>query len=409
MQDIALYQQLLGLEDPWTVKEVKLDRAAREVVVEVECASQVWACPQCGERMHIQAWETRRWRHLDSCQFKTILQSDIPRVGCPAHGTINVSAPWAGKHGRFTAMFERLAIDLMLECSISGACEILGISWEEADGIKQRAVARGLKRKPKTVPIRACVDEKSATRGQKYLTIVASVEGGKTRVEYVGSGRTQESLDLYWKQFTPEELGKVEAVAMDMWQPFVDSTQAHVPGAGEKITHDPYHMVAHMNQAVNEVRKKEHLELTRQGDDILKGTRMLWLHGQENVPPGRQESFDQIKALNLRTARAWGLKEVFRGFWLCPDRVEAEGYFKRWYSWAIRSRLEPVKKVARMCQTRLGRVLNYFDHKITNGPIEGLNNKIQGLIKKAYGYRNHQRFITDIFFHCGGLSLYPAQ
>jgi len=103
------------------------------------------------------------------------------------------------------------------------------------------------------------------------------------------------------------------------------------------------------------------------------------------------------------------LKEAFRWFWWLPDRAEAKAYFGEWYGWAIRSRLEPVKKVARMLQRHLERILNFFDHRLTNGPIEGLNNKIQGLIKKAFGYRNKERFKTDVLFHLGGLDLYPTQ
>jgi transposase len=215
-------------------------------------------------------------------------------------------------------------------------------------------------------------------------------------------------LDRYWKQFGKEELAGVKAVAMDMWDAFAESTLEHVPEASGKITHDPYHVVAHLNEAVNMVRKEEHRELQKQGEGTLAGTRMLWLYGQENVPEKRRADFDQLKVLKLKTARAWALKEVFRNFWLCQSREEGRDYYQRWHSWAVRSRLEPVKKVARMCRKRLEQLLNFFAHRITNGPIEGLNNKIQGLIKKAYGYRNHERFKTDIFFHCGGLDLYPA-
>ena len=121
MQDKALYQQILGLQEPWKVKEVTLDRKAGEIVVEVECTATLWGCPQCGQGMTIHDWETRRWRHLDSCQYKTILQSKVPLVNCPEHGTITVVVPWAEKYGRFTKLFERLAIDVMQECSIAGA------------------------------------------------------------------------------------------------------------------------------------------------------------------------------------------------------------------------------------------------------------------------------------------------
>jgi transposase len=409
MQDFQLYQQILGLSEPWRVKHVNLDQQSGEIRIEVECTEKIWGCPQCAQRMHVHAWERRSWRHLDSCQYKTLIEADVPRVACSQHGTLTVAVPWAEKFSRFTRLMERLAISLMLECSVSGACQILRISWDEADGIKQRAVKRGLERKAPGVPSHLCVDEKSAARGHNYLTLVASVEEEQTAVEFVAEGRAQESLDAYWQKFTPEQLAQIEGVAMDMWEPYIKSTLAHIPGAEGKIVHDPFHLVKHMNEAVNEVRKQEQAQLARAGDPILTGSRYLWLYGQENLPASQAARFDEIKYLNLRTARAWGLKEVFRNLWCCASPQEGQGYFQRWYSWAVRSRLEPVKKVARMCKAHLKNILTYFDHRLTNGPIEGINNKIQGLIKKAYGYRNKERFITDIYFHLGRLDLYPSQ
>jgi transposase len=283
------------------------------------------------------------------------------------------------------------------------------MSWDEADGIKQRAVKRGLARKVPAVMARLCVDEKGMGRGQDYLTIVAQVTANQTTVEYVGEERNQASLDAFWEALTAEQLAGVEAVAMDMWEPYVQSTLAHLPGAVSKIVHDPFHLVKYLNEAVNEVRLREHRRLQAAGDDTLKGTRQWWLYGFENVPAQHGPRFEQIRALNLQTARAWGIKEVFRSFWLCSNVTTAKRYFDRWYAWAIRSRLAPVKKVARMCKGHLDNILTFFVHRLTNGPIEGLNNKIQGLIKKAFGYRNKERFKTDIFFHLGGLDLYPAQ
>jgi transposase len=409
MQDHQLYQQILGLTEPWRVEQVTLNPKEQTLEVRVGCADTLWGCPECQRRMQIHDYEERRWRHLDSCQFRTIIVSRVPVVRCPTHGTITVAVPWAEKHARFTRLFERLAIDVMRECSIRGACEILRVSWDEADGIKQRAVRRGLARKQPRVMERLCVDEKAMGRGHNYLTLVAHVSGGRTTVEYVGEERDQASLDAFWESLTAEQLAGVRAVGMDMWEPYVRSTQAHVPGAALKIVHDPFHLVQHMNGAVNDVRVGEHKRLLAAGDDTLKGTRSLWLYGMENVPAHQAERFNEVKELNLQTSRAWVLKEVFRSFWLCATAQEAERYFGRWYAWAIRSRLEPVKKVARMCKNRLANVLTYFVHRLTNGPMEGLNNAIQGLIKKAYGYRNKERFKTDIFFHFGGLDLYPAQ
>jgi transposase len=409
MTDYQLYQQILGLVEPWRVESVTLKPKEQEIEVRVGFAETLWGCPQCQKRMQIHDYEERRWRHLDSCQFKTIIVSRVPLVRCAEHGTQTVAVPWAEKYTRFTRLFERLAIDVMLECSISGACELLRISWDEADGVKQRAVKRGLARKSPAVMPRLCVDEKGMGHGQNYLTIVAQVTAERTTVEHVGEEREQESLDAFWKGLTAEQLAGVEAVAMDMWEPYVQSTLAHVPGAAAKIVHDPFHLVKYMNEAVNEVRQGEHRRLQAQGDDTLKNTRQLWLYGLENVPARHAQRFGEVKELNLQTSRAWALKEVFRSFWLCDQVKAAERYFHKWYAWAIRSRLQPVKKVARMCRAHLGNILTFFVHRLTNGPIEGLNNKIQGLIKKAFGYRNKERFKNDIFFHLGGLDLYPAQ
>jgi transposase len=409
MKDFELYQQILGLSEPWHVDAVSLKLAEKTVEVRVGYADTLWGCPQCQARMHLHDYQERRWRHLDSCQFQTIIVSRVPVVECPVHGSQTVAVPWAEKYARFTRRFERFAIDVLRECSIRGACAILGISWDEADGIKQRAVKRGLARKQPQVMERLCVDEKGMGQGHDYVTIVANVSGERTTVEYVGEEREKESLDAFWESLTSEQLAGVKAVGMDMWRPFIRSTLEHVPGAASKIVHDPFHLVKHMNEAVTEVRVREHKRLLAAGDETLKGTQQLWLYGMEHVPARYSVRFDEIKRLNLQTSRAWGIKEVFRSFWLCDTVQEARRYFDHWYGWAIRSRLEPVKKVARMCKSHLGNVLTFFEHRLTNGPIEGLNNAIQGLIKKAYGFRNKERFKTDIFFHFGGLDLYPAQ
>ena len=410
MQDFQLYQQLLGLTEPWHVTGVRLDLKAKEVEVTVAVRESIWGCPQCACRMHVHQWESRQWLHLDTCQCRTLIRADVPVVKCPQHGVQTVAVPWAEKYGRFTRLFERWAIDVLRECSVSAACELLGVSWDEADGIKQRAVERGLLRKETRPVKRLGVDEKSAGRGQNYVTVVANLEGGRAAtVEYVGDGRKQEALDGYWKRLPAEHRELVEAVAMDMWEPYFNSTLAHVPEAAGKIVHDPYHVAGMLTKAVDQVRKAEHRVLTEAGDDRLAGTKYIWVYGWENLPPAHQERFDQLRGQRLKTGRAWAIKEMFRDFWAGETAEEGREFFDRWYGWAIRSRLEPIKRVARCFKTHLDNILTFFTHRISNAALEGLNNRIAGLVKKAYGYRNRERFKTDILFHLGGLDLYPSQ
>lgn len=143
MRDIELYRAILGLTPPWTVVSVDLDVKGQQVVIKVDAGSGPFRCPEC--QMEVAGYDRkpRRWRHLDTCQFTTWIEAEVPRVACPTHGVKQVPVPWAEPGSQFTARFERFAIDLLRECAVQGAADLLRISWDEAWGIKARAVTRG--------------------------------------------------------------------------------------------------------------------------------------------------------------------------------------------------------------------------------------------------------------------------
>ena len=408
MQDHELYRHLLGLEPPWKVGRVELDVQEQSVRVWVEHPKgQRWPCPECGAKWPVYDHATERaWRHLDSCQFQTYLHARPPRVECPAHGVKQVRLPWAEARARFTALFERLAIDVLRETDIQGAGRILGISWDEAWHIMERAVERGRLAKAGRGPERLGVDEKAVAKGHRYMTLVNDLDHGT--VEYVAEDRKQESLDGYFAGLTLPQRESIQAIAMDMWQPYIQSTLAHVPEAGEKIVFDRYHIMGHMGKAVDTVRKREHRALRAEGKAVLTGSKYLWLYARENLPARHQERFAALKAMHLKTGRAWAIKESLRDLWAYTRRKWAQRHFQAWYFWATHSRLQPVIEAARVIKRHLRNVLTYFTHRITNAVSEGINSKIQTLKKRAYGFRNPDHFQTAIYFHCGGLQLYPV-
>ena len=408
MQDTELYRHVLGLERPWKVDRVELDiRGGRVDVWTVHEEGLRWACPGCRTKLAIYDHAPERiWRHLDTCQFKTFLHARVPRVECPTHGVKQVSVPWAETKSRFTALFERLAIDMLQVSDIEGARKILRVSWDEAWGIMERAVARGKKRKKRRVVRKMGVDEKSAARGHNYLTIVSDLERGT--VEYLGDNRDEGSLDGYLGKLSPKRREKIESIAVDMWDPYLASIRKHVPDAEEKVVFDRYHLMTHMGKAVDEVRKAEHRELVQNDDERLKGTKYLWLYSKENVPKEKTGWLRGLRQMNLRTARAWAIKENFRELWRFFRRSWAEKHFKAWFFWATHSKLAPVITAAWTFKRHLSQILNYVRHRITNAVSEGLNSKIQTIKKKAYGFRNRENLKTSIFFHCGGLNLYPV-
>jgi transposase len=408
MQDKSLYQQILGLTDPWSVERVELNTSEQRVDVYVRHRMDArWKCPVCQRELGCYDHsEERCWRHLDTCQFKTYLRARVPRVNCPEHGVRQVEAPWAEPLGRFTMLFERFAIDVLQNCqTVKGACTLLRISWDQGRALMERAVERGLQRKQATPVERIGVDEKAFRKGHDYMTVVCDIDRGV--VEYVSDGRTTDSLREFFESRSSEQLSAIQAVAMDMWEPYIQATLQWLPLAKEKIVFDRFHIMQNMTEAVDDVRKDEHRKFLREGNELLKGTKYLWLTSQENLSERQSDRLESLPVLLLKTGRAWAIKEYLRDVWNNRTLSEARTFFREWYSWAIRSRLEPVKAVARMLKRRLDNVLTYYRHWITNAVSEGLNSKIMSIKRRAAGFRNRDSFKMAIYFYCGGLDLYP--
>ena len=340
-------------------------------------------------------------------QFTTWIEADVPRVDCATHGVKQLRVPWAEPASQFTALFERFAIDLLRECSITGAVGLLRISWDEGWGIKGRAVKRGLARRGHDVVARLGVDEKAMAKRHRYLTIVADLE--QSRVLYLADDRKQESLDGFWPTLTPAQRDGITAVAMDMWEPYVQSTRVHLPGADQKIVFDKFHVVKHLHDAVDRVRRGEHRALKRVGDERLTGSKYLWLRRPEDLSETQRAAFRALQREDLKVGRAWALKERFRTFWAYRYPGAARTFFTRWYWRATHSRLTPIAAVAKLIQRHLPNLLTYLRHHLTNAGLEGVNAVIQWVKKTARGFRNAEHFKTAIYFHCGGLDLYPHE
>ena len=408
MRDTELYRHLLGLVAPWEVDRVELSAPGGRVDVWVRHPGRTrFVCPDCERELAVYDHaEERAWRHLDSCAFLTFLHARPPRVECPEHGVRQVRLPWAEPHSRFTVLFERLAIDVLTACDVASAAGLLRISWDEAWHLMDRAVTRGLAAKPLVAPVHVGVDEKAAGKGQDYITVVSDLDCGT--VDYVADERRQASLDGYFEKFTTEQLAGIKAVAMDMWEPFAASVREHLTDPDDKIVFDRYHLMGYLTTAVDTVRKQENKALIVAGDKSLAGSKYLWLYSAENLPARHQDRFATLRAGDLRTARAWAIKESLRHFWAYKRRGWAVKHCTRWYFWATHCRLQPIIDAAKTLKRHEPGLLSYFAHRITNAGAEGLNSRIQAIRVSARGYRNREHFKTAIYFHLGGLQLYPA-
>jgi len=392
---------------PWTVKEVTLNGAEQSVEVRVEATQKKWPCPTCGVESLRHDARHRRWRHLDTCQFQTILLAAVPRVKCLEHGVQQIQVPWAERNSKFTAMFEARVIRWLREASIQAVAELFGLSWGAVDRIMERGVRRGFKRKcleqGRELPMRLGIDETSFQKRHEYVTVVCDQDRG--HVVHVADGRHADVVSEYLRGFSEEERGRVETVAMDMWKAYITSVNRWIPEAARKICFDKFHVAQHLGKAVDQVRRGENKQLIARGEEALKQTRYLWLKNPASWTTAAYEQFEQIQKVATKTARAWAIKEAGMAVWRYRSRHWARKALKAWYSWAIRSRLEPIKKVARMIKRHMEGLVNAMHHSVTNAKSESINARIQWVKFTARGFRNRDRFRRAIYFHLGGLDM----
>jgi transposase len=316
-----------------------------------------------------------------------------------------VKLPWAEPGSRFTALFERLAIDWLKVASQKAVGENLGLSWDEIHRIMERAVARGLQRRQAETVKHIGVDEKAFRKGHRYLTLVNDLD--RSRVLYVAEDRKQSSMDGFWPTLTPQQLDGIEAVAMDMWDPYIASTKEHLPDAESKIVFDKFHIAKQLSEAVDKVRRQENKQLRAEGDDRLVGTKYVWLRHPASFVEKAWREFKSLRESTLKTARAWALKETAMNLFTYSYTAAARSFFNRWYGWASRSRLDPILEAGRTLKRHIDNILTFIKHRITNAASESLNSKIQWVKYTARGFRNQKNFINAIYFHCGGLNLAP--
>jgi transposase len=409
MENTKFFEQLLGIRSPWYITDISQNHKEMRIDIYVKHSSGIkFPCPECDKFCSVYDHTTEReFRHLNVFQMSTYIHVRIPRIECDVHGVQTVVHGLADPNSTVTYDFESFVIDLQKECSIESICRLLQLNWHSCYAIQEKAVNRGLKAKPKVIPQHIGVDEKSFAKGHKYETIVYN--NTKGNVEYVGDNRGQCSLEEYYKQFDDTALKTVQSITMDMWDPFIAATKAYIPDAENKIVFDRFHVMKQVTEAVDKVRRQEHAIRMKDHDNILKGTKYLWLWNRENIPEFRIQEFEDLQSQDLKVSRAWAIKENLRNLWSYKSVAWMRKYFEKWYYWATHSRLTPIKKAAKTLNNHIDNIVTYAKHKITNALGEGINAKIEKVKRLACGYRNQEHYRHAIYFHCGGLELYSVK
>ena len=404
MKDTALYEHLLGLKASWSVKKVDLSLADQRVVVEVVLnKGQVWADPtDATKRAHINGWSERQWRHLDTCQFETIIKARIPQLKF-SDGTVEeLTVPWAECYSRVTTLMAAFVIKLLEACPTTQAvCTLTRLSWSTVNAIMVSAVERGMLRRTEEEISYIGIDEKSSEKGHTYASILTDIDRSRV-LDLVPERKLAAAVSLL-ETLTPAQRMSVKAVAMDMWPAYMSAAKQCMPQAD--IVHDKFHVSKYLGEAVDAVRKQEHSKLSQTGTSPLVDSKWVWLRKYPDGRSAEAVSFWGLNQLNLKTSRAWRIKENFSQFWSYSYKGAAKRFFKAWSNNAMRSKLEPVKKVVKMLRRHEDGLLNFSQHRISNACAEGFNSAIQLIKANARGFRNFTNYRERILFHCGKLNL----
>ena len=325
------------------------------------------------------------------------------RVNCPRCGIKVERVPWAeGKHQLCTCYIWFLA-RWARRLSWKETAEIFRTSWSTVFRAVEAAVEWGRAHLELTGLRAIGVDEIMAWRGHKYLTLVYQIDEGSRRLLWVGNERKAKTLLRFFRWLGKERTALLRFVCSDMWKPYL-KVIAKKAGAALHVL-DRFHIMTHLNKAVDEVRRKEASAHRAKGKEVLKRSRWCLLKRPENLTDGQQDKLAELLKLNLRSVRAYLLKEQFQFFWNYKTARWAGRYLDQWCTRAMRSKLVPMKKAAKMLRSHRPLLLNWFRAKgqISTGAVEGFNGKAKLVMKRAYGFRSYRTLEVALYHTLGDL------
>ncbi len=326
------------------------------------------------------------------------------RVNCRQCGVVAEELPWSdGKHSSTKAHMLFLA-RWARKLSWKDTAESFHTSWDSVRDAVEYVVRWGLEHRT-LESIRAIgVDEIQYAKGHKYLTLVYQIDQGLTRLLWVGKERTIESFQGFFAVIGDQLAAQIQFVCSDMWQPYLDVIREKCSQALHIL--DRFHIVAKMNKALDEVRAAETRQIARDGHEpLLKKSRWCILKRKENLTAKQQHRLRDLLRYNLKTVRAYLLKEDFQQFWKYNSPTWAGMFLDFWCSQTMRSRIEPMKKIARTLRTHRALLLNYFKARkeFSSGVVEGLNNKAKVTMRRSYGFRTFRILELALYHSLGKL------
>lgn len=399
MQSDRLFEAALGVSEPWYVRGTNFDAEGKTLTIRVDFRrGSRFAHPDAAGEHPVHDTQTKRYRHLNFFEHECFLEVRVPRVKLPDGAVRLIEPPWAGKLAGFTQLFEALVLSLCREMPFAAVARLVGESWHRVAAIAERYVALSLAEADFSEVRELSIDETSKARGHDYVTLVADAE--RRAVIFVTATREAAAVerladDLLAHGGDPEA---IRAASIDMSPAYIKGVGRHLPNAA--ITFDKFHVIAHASHALDLTRRAE-----QKRDPQLKGLRWALLKAPGRLSEGRRGDLDALLShlTTKRTARAWQYREDLREILNRKQINVVKKMLWQWCTNVMRSKVEPMKAVARMIRRHLEGIAAWARTRMTNGFIEALNGLFQAAKRKARGYRRLATIRTIIFLLAGKL------
>ena len=394
-----LFEAALGIASPWYINGVEFDVAKKTLSIAVDfIAGSRFAVPGVEGSHPAHDTVPKRYRHLNFFQHECHLEVRVPRVRLPDGGIRQVEPDWVGRLAGFTLLFEALIMAMCREMTFAAVSRVVGLSWHQVVAICKRYVELGLEQADFSVVTRLAADETSKARGHDYITLVADAD--ERRVLFVTEGRNADTIKAFAADFTAHggDPTAVESISIDMSPAFIKGVTKHLPNA--RITFDKFHVIAHASTAVDKTRRIE-----QKTDPSLKGLRWKLLRDRASLLPAARADLDALVAqvTTKRTARAWLYKEQLREILERKQINVVRNMLTQWTTNVMRSKVEPMKEVAKMIRSHLDGIIAWTQTRQTNGFLEAINGLFQAAKRKARGYGSFSTMRTVVFLLAGKL------
>ena len=364
-------------------------------------------CGQCGTRgrTYDTSQHPRQFEFVPLWGFAVFLVYNMRRIDCAPCGAVHTEkVPWADGKNRCCNVYRLFLARWARRISWSEVALIFGTNWGVVNRAIRWVVGYGLAHRDLGGVTAIGVDEIAVWKGHKYLTVVYQIDQGRRRLLWVGKDRTKATIRAFFLMFGDVRARALRFVASDMWKPYLDVIKQHAGQALQIL--DRFHVVAKLHKAVDEVRAKEARELARGGyDPILKHTRWCFLKRKEKQTLDQRRKLKDVLRYDLRSVRAFLLKESFDAFWTYSSATWAGWFLDKWCTRALRSRLAPMKRFAKTLRSHRPLLLNWFAAKgeIALGVVEGMNTNAKLAIRKARGFRTYAVLETALYHELGRL------